>query len=66
MRTNLFFKFTQRFARVENIHWGNVMASPRKLTSSDNSLETVFRMETSGMNLLTKGISSESGAGSTT
>ena len=41
------------------------MDSPRKLTSPDNSLETVFRKETSGMNLSTKRISSVSGTGST-
>lgn len=42
------------------------MDSPRKLTSPDNSLETVFRSETSGVNLLTQGISSVSGTGSQT
>lgn len=42
------------------------MDSPRKLTSPENSLETVFRSETSGMNLWTKGICSVSVTGSKT
>lgn len=42
------------------------MDSPRKLTSPDHSLETVFRSETSGLNLLTKGISSVPVTGSKT
>ena len=42
------------------------MDSPRKLTSPAYSLESGFRKETSGMNLLTKGTGSVSGAGSMT
>lgn len=44
--------------KAGNIFWGSVMDSPRKLTTPDNSLETVFRNKTNGLNLLTKGISS--------
>jgi hypothetical protein len=39
------------------------MDSPRKLTSADNSFETVFRSKTSGMNVFTKRISSVSVTG---
>lgn len=42
------------------------MDSPRKLTSLENSLGTVFRSETSAMNLLTKGVRSVSVTGSKT
>lgn len=40
--------------------WGSVMDSPRKLTSPNNSFETVFRNKTSGMNVFTKRITSVS------